>query len=52
MTKEIPNESTFNDCGFAGCKGVNEKGKGDIFSTHFFRVLKVAILELPERPAL
>ena len=50
MTKEIPNESTFNDCAFAGCKGENEKE--DKFSTHFFRVLEVAILELPEQPAL
>ena len=25
MTKEIPNESTFSDCAFAGCKRENEK---------------------------
>jgi hypothetical protein len=25
MTKDIPNESTFNDCALAGCKGESEK---------------------------
>ena len=27
MTKEIPNESTFSDCAFAGCTGENETDK-------------------------
>ena len=34
MTKEIPNESTFSDCAFAGCRE-------DKFS-NFCRVLKVS----------
>ena len=49
MTKEIPNESTFCDCVFAGCKG--ENAKRDKFSK-LFGVLRWQFWVLPEQPAL
>ena len=46
MTKDIPNESTFCDCAFAGCKGENKKG---ISLVKDFLDFKGSI---PEQPAL
>jgi hypothetical protein len=45
MTKEIPNESTFEDCAFAGCIGKENK-------VSISKGLKVMILVIPELPAL